>query len=156
MKTSNCCESSIIEETDICKKCGEHCESRDSIEQIQQKNRRIILVKSIGNLSNFTKIKSIIEDYFPEEKSSGKIEELAAELDIVFAEPKIDLSRVLLALKNDRWRFCCTSAGYFTRSNVDSALCYWDLTKETLEEQSEETQREINNLLKEGIYDTKP
>jgi len=23
---SNCCEASIIENTDICSKCGEHCE----------------------------------------------------------------------------------------------------------------------------------
>ena len=66
----------------------------------------------------------------------------------------ITLSRVLLALKDkligyyddglgEIWR----GESSFYREDYVEYICDWDLTRETLEEQSEETQREVNKLL---------
>lgn len=65
----------------------------------------------------------------------------------------LTLSRVLLALKDKQIGFYDDSLGeiwrgsssFYREDNVEY-ICDWDLTKETLEEQSEETQREVNKL----------
>lgn len=66
----------------------------------------------------------------------------------------LTLSRVLLALKDKKIGFYDDSLGeiwrgegsFYREDNVEY-ICDWDLTKETLEEQSEETQRGINSYL---------
>ncbi len=67
----------------------------------------------------------------------------------------ITLSRVLLALKDKLIGYYDDGLGYIVKRLFSNGwyheveyICDWDLTKETLEEQSEETQREINKLLK--------
>ena len=65
-----------------------------------------------------------------------------------FESQIITLNRVLNALGNYKREFEITKnikqwKNYFVIDN----FTYWDLTKETLEEQSEETQRKINKLL---------
>jgi hypothetical protein len=66
----------------------------------------------------------------------------------------ITLSRVLLALKHRQIGFYDGSLievietnGYY-KEDYNNPICDWDLTKKNLEEQSEETQRAINQLLK--------
>lgn len=67
----------------------------------------------------------------------------------------ITLSRVLLALKDEKIGFYDDSLAYIVSAGQDYGyyledeveyICDWDLTIETLEEQSEETQRGINKL----------
>lgn len=67
----------------------------------------------------------------------------------------ITLNRVLLALKDKQIGFYDDSLGYIVSAGQDYGyyledeveyICDWNLTKETLEEQSEETQRAINKL----------
>lgn len=66
----------------------------------------------------------------------------------------LTLSRVLNALRNYHfskiWYFCfdvksCNIYGYNHKEEI-IFTAYWDLTKETLEEQSEETKRKINEI----------
>lgn len=63
------------------------------------------------------------------------------------------LNHVLLALSKTKNKFMITSRGYickldqFTGGEKWQNYCFWDLAKETFEEQSEETQRQINQLL---------
>ena len=65
----------------------------------------------------------------------------------------ITLSRVLLALKDEQIGFYDDSLGEIWRGegcfrgDMVEYICDWDLTRETLEEQSEETQRGVNKLL---------
>ena len=70
----------------------------------------------------------------------------------------LTLSRVLLALKDKLIGFYDSGFGYIVYKkrlfshdwyHEVKYICDWDLTKETLEEQSEETQRVINQLLTE-------
>ena len=67
----------------------------------------------------------------------------------------ITLSRVLLALKDKQIGFYDDSLAYIVSAGQDYGyyledeveyICDWDLTIETLEEQSEETQRKVNKL----------
>ena len=67
----------------------------------------------------------------------------------------LTLSRVLLALKDKQIGFYDDSLGYIVSAGQDYGyyledeveyICDWNLTIETLEEQSEETQRAINKL----------
>lgn len=65
----------------------------------------------------------------------------------------LTLNRVLIAFKSMGLGYLNDSL-FVIDNNIDSRyndekkiICDWDLTKETLEEQSEETQREINKLL---------
>lgn len=65
----------------------------------------------------------------------------------------ITLSRVLLALKDKLIGYYDDGLGYIVKRLFSNGwyheveyICDWDLTKETLEEQSEETQREVNKL----------
>lgn len=59
----------------------------------------------------------------------------------------LTLSRVLLALPIELYYYKSFNLLYITKQNQDpKEHIPWDLTKETLEEQSEETQRGINKL----------
>lgn len=96
------------------------------IKQIQEENRKLILEAIHG--CSYDKL-----DIF--------------EHDLIF--PHLPLSRVLLALGDKqivgefKQNIFCFSFG----PDYDDAIL-WDLTKETLEEQSQETQIKINELLK--------
>ena len=61
----------------------------------------------------------------------------------------LTLSRVLLALKDKKIGFSDKDLGAIWKGEYiyDDYIYEWDLTKETLEEQSEETQRGINSYL---------
>ena len=66
----------------------------------------------------------------------------------------LTLSRVLLALKDKLIGYYDDGLGYIVKRLFSNGwyheveyICDWDLTKETLEEQSEETQRRVNKLL---------
>jgi len=70
------------------------------------------------------------------------------EIKKIIGKP-LSLSRVLISLKSKH--LIISTAGYVCKRIGDSEyqnICYWDLTKETLEEQTEEAQRAINKLLK--------
>jgi hypothetical protein len=99
-----------------------------TLQEIQQENRRLIM--QIVHSCNF-------------DKKAGY------ELDKLFES--ITLSRVLLALKNYDIGFVEDSLCYCKHQDFYEydirELCKWDLTKPTLEEQSEETQRAIYELL---------
>ena len=62
-----------------------------------------------------------------------------------------NLSQVLLALQYKIQKTFHISRNEITflyiDENLDISELFWDLTKETIEEQSEETQRQINKLL---------
>ena len=93
-----------------------------SLEQIQQENRKFIL-EAIGEYS-----------------------------DEFYSKP-LTLSRVLLALKSKedlfnpkRYEICLGTKKLFYYDYSKNIELVLDLTKETLEEQTEETQRKINEL----------
>lgn len=76
------------------------------------------------------------------------------EITEIIGKP-LTLSRVLLALKDKEIGYYDSGLGYIEYEKKLFShdwyyevryICYWDLTKETLEEQSEETQRKINKL----------
>jgi hypothetical protein len=71
-----------------------------------------------------------------------KSPDLCSFLDKLF-EP-ITLSQVLIALNLDEE--CWLMLKHLRIPKENGATIFWDLTKQTLEEQSEETQREINEL----------
>ena len=62
-----------------------------------------------------------------------------------------NLSQVLLALQykiQKTFHISCNEIIFlYIDENLDTSELFWDLTKESLEEQSEETQRQINELL---------
>lgn len=59
----------------------------------------------------------------------------------------LTLSRVLLALPSELYYYKSGNLLYIAKPNQDpKEQITWDLTKETLEEQTEETQREINKI----------
>ena len=75
------------------------------------------------------------------------------EITEIIGKP-LTLSRVLLALKDKRIGFYDDGLGYIVKRLFSNGwyyeveyICDWDLTRETLEEQSEKTQREVNKLL---------
>ena len=120
-------------------KCSPHATLRQNqsavmtktLEQIQIENRKFILEAILAG-NNLRLLKENIAD---------------------FSGSKLTLSRVLLALKDEQIGFYDDSLGeiwrgegsFYREDNVEY-ICVWDLTKETLEEQSEETQRAINKL----------
>jgi hypothetical protein len=75
---------------------------------------------------------------------------MVCDKDKIIGKP-LTLDRVLLALKNYEIRFIEDSLCYCKHQDFYEydirELCKWDLTKPTLEEQSEETQRAIYELL---------
>lgn len=68
----------------------------------------------------------------------------------IIIDKPLTLNRVLIALQDiDYWMEPWNnfiSFSYQDKSGIAVELFKWDLTKETLEEQSEETQRAINKL----------
>jgi len=51
---SNCCESSVIENTDICSKCGEHCKpEKESLEE-----------ESLGKIKNRDRLLEVIKENY--------------------------------------------------------------------------------------------
>jgi hypothetical protein len=63
---------------------------------------------------------------------------------------QLTLNRVLIVLKNEFYFYKQNNFLKISELNQDpNEQIEWDLTKETLEEQSEETQKEINKLLNE-------
>ena len=112
-----------------------------SLEQIQQENRKFIL-EAIGEYKNELKLLEQEHQIYHEIISKS------------FYSKPLTLSRVLLALKDKKIGFYDDSlgeiwqgSGSFYREDEVEYICDWDLTKETLEEQSEETQRGINSYL---------
>ena len=126
-----------------------------SLQEIQQENRRLILEavhgvsyeealekdeKSLSQNSFFSNGLCLIREYIRPEnfyKGLGK---------------PITLSRVLLALekqfKNEYHKMIFQDGQlFFICAETPVCQFYWRLEKETLEEQSEETQRQINKLL---------
>lgn len=76
------------------------------------------------------------------------------EITEIIGKP-LTLSRLLLALKDKQIGYYDDGLGFIEYEKRLFShdwyyevryICYWDLTKETLEEQSEETQRKINKL----------
>ena len=74
------------------------------------------------------------------------------EIKTIIGKP-LTLDRVLIALesKDNYWNGYGYSFGHIgifcPEGGGGNLICYWDLKKPTLEEQSEETQREVNKLL---------
>jgi hypothetical protein len=96
-----------------------------SLEEIQQENRRLIL-ETILEGNNLRLLKENIGD---------------------FSGARLDLSRVLLALTHKDISQAKPEIKFYNGYIITINGYPWDLTKETLEEQSEETQRTINELL---------
>ena len=102
-----------------------------SLEQIQKENKKFIL--------------ETIHDCIYYESARDGITE-------IIGKP-LTLSRVLLALKSKedlfnpkRYEICLGTTRLFYYDYLKNIELVLDLTKETLEEQSEETQRGINKL----------
>ena len=100
-----------------------------TLKQIQSENREAVI------MANNPKVKTYEEA-----------------LEMELGKP-LTLNRVLISLKSMEIGYLDGSL-FQIDSNIDNRysdekkiICDWDLTKETLEEQSEETQREINKLL---------
>jgi hypothetical protein len=125
-----------------------------SLKEIQQENRRLILevvhdcsyeealekdfLEATSKFTLFTGYKGDFDDVITWLKITGK---------------PITLSRVLFALPKNIG-FIAEVCPYDNRNLIikksyySEDYCVWDLTKQTLEEQSEETQREINEMIK--------
>ena len=109
-----------------------------TLEQIQEENRKAI-IKAIS-----PDAKLINGLFFEPERADGS--EYCDQIIIPFT-----LDRVLRALQSqeigflDGYLFELEDKGY--DGMVEQWICKWDLTKETLEEQEEATQRAINDLL---------
>ncbi len=132
-----------------------------SLEQIQQENRKFILEaihgcsyeealeKELGVnckiiLDGSFGIKNY--DYTIIDEDNFKISR--EQITEIIGKP-LTLSRVLLALKDKKIGFSDKDLGAIWKGEYiyDDYIYEWDLTKETLEEQSEETQRGINSYL---------
>jgi hypothetical protein len=99
-----------------------------SLEEIQQENRRFILEANYGTAKEALNNKSL-----PLEVRGG------------YSCLLLTLSRVLIALNLDEE--CWLMLKHLRIPKENGATIFWNLTKETLEEQSKETQRAINELL---------
>lgn len=116
-----------------------------TLQEIQQENRKFIL-EAIHGCSYEEALK---KEYA--KKGNNTISVPLRE----YEGEELTLSRVLLALKDKQIGYYDDGLGYivikkrlFSVGYYDEVeyICDWDLTKETLEEQSEETQRRINKL----------
>ena len=119
------------------------------LQQIQQENRKFIL-EATGEYKDELELLKQQEHQIYHEIISKS-----------FYRIPLTLSRVLLALKNKDVKTCYGDEAIFNIGLVDfyeiesgayrenhhfEYICDWDLKKETLEEQTEETQRKINEL----------
>lgn len=120
----------------------------ETLQEIQQENRRLIL-EEVHGVSYEKALEKEIEFAgwsFDEEKD-------LLEHNVFTYCFRVTLNRVLLALekqfKNEYHKMIFQDGQLFFICLRENAIqFYWDLTKETLEEQNEETQRQINELLK--------
>ena len=108
-----------------------------SLHQIQKENRKFI-IEAIGEYKNELKLLEQQEHQIYHEIISKS-----------FYSKPLTLSKVLLALKDKKIGFSDKDLGAIWKGEYiyDDYIYEWDLTKETLEEQSEETQRGINSYL---------
>lgn len=130
---------------------------QEALQEIQEENRRLIL-EAIHGVSYGEALRKEIEFAgwsFDEEKD-------LLEHNVFTYRFKVTLNRVLFALQNkvdymvfglnyshatfDSWWITSSGAA---AGIIEIWICKWDLNKETLECQSEETQRSINKLLTE-------
>ena len=143
-----------------------------SLKQIQQENRKFILeaihgcsyedalekelgvgckvkIKSFMSTQDFNEEIFVIDDYcdfFTENLFRTIGSSHHNEITEIIGKP-LTLFRVLLALPSELYYYKSGNLLYIAKSNQDpkeQITC--DLTKETLEEQTEETQRGINEL----------
>lgn len=106
-----------------------------SLEQIQQENRKFI-IEAIGEYKNELKLLEQQEHQIYHEIISKS-----------FYSKPLRLSRVLLALPSELYYYKSGNLLYIAKPNqYPKEQITWDLKKETLKEQSEETQRAINKL----------
>lgn len=142
------------------------------LEQIQQENRKFIFeaihgcsyeeaiekelgvgckvkIKRFFSTKDFNEEIFIIDNYcdFSTENLFRTIgSPYHNEITEIIGKP-LTLSRVLLALPSELYYYKNGNLLYIAKPNQDpKEQITWDLTKETLEEQSEETQRAINKL----------
>ena len=141
-----------------------------SLEQIQKENKKFIL-EAIHGCSYEEALekelgvgcKVILEGSFGIENYDYTITDtdtfkISRDQIIKIIGKPLTLSRVLLALKDEEIGFYDNCLGEVWKGHIYDwdikedrpdrlyYFCDWDLTKETLEEQSEETQRKINKL----------
>jgi hypothetical protein len=109
-----------------------------SLEEIQQENRKLILEAIYGT---WEKVRYN--------------ENLPLEVRGNLSFLPITLSRVLWALNPSKYGFLNGEIVHFGKENNIWAgfgyniICAWNLSQETLEAQSEKTQREINEMIKQ-------
>ena len=106
-----------------------------SLEQIQQENRKFILEATGEYKDELELLKQQEHQIYHGILSKS------------FYKTPLTLSRVLLALPSELYYYKSGNLLYIAKSNQDpkeQITC--DLTKETLEEQTEETQRRLNKL----------
>ena len=116
-----------------------------TLQQIQEENRRAIAIKIyVEDLikSYFDEWQEIVKFYFPDRIDENRVDLLASEITLKIANRRLSLDKVLLALIDYSINISQANNNciYFCNS-------LWDLTKQTLEEQSEEVQRSINKIL---------
>lgn len=128
-----------------------------TIKQIQEENRKLIILANFKEddkgFSKFKEIKLVIKSH-PNFSgiSNSQIDLLASDLDLSFNTIEITLGRVLMALEPypNNWGLV---AGHIAKINRKEFTydfkCKWDLTKPTLDHQTQQTQIEINKLLTE-------
>ena len=146
------------------------------LKQIQEENRKAIIMAcnpeaesyeealklELKKLSNNTSREYILngdEVFFINYELNDPYDNLEYMSSVDHFEAQIiTLNRVLIALNYSRTLQNITKSCYgilleriiyYTEERNIDIICSWDLTKETLEEQSEEVQREINKLLNE-------
>jgi len=130
-----------------------------TLEQIQQENRKFILEANYGcsyeealEKELGVNCKIILDgsfgiknyDYTITDNDNFKINR--DQIIEIIGKP-LTLSRVLLALPSELYYYKSGNLLYITKPNQDpKEQITWDLAKETLEEQTEWTQRKINKL----------
>jgi len=145
-----------------------------TLEQIQIENRKFILeaihgcsydealkkelgvgckvkIKKFMSSQDFNEEIFVIDDYcdFSTENLFRTIDSHHHNKITEIIGKPLTLSRMLLALKDKKIGFSDKDLGAIWKGEYiyDDYIYEWDLTKETLEEQSEETQRGINSYL---------
>ena len=112
-----------------------------TLQEIQEENRRLILEVFFKNHWQKEDISDLM-NYFCKTERPIYVNEMLFAL-----QDKIDVMAFGLNYSHatfDSWWITSSGAA---AGIIEMWICKWDLTKETLEEQSEETQRQINELL---------
>ena len=142
------------------------------LEQIQEENRKAIIMANnpeaksynealemelgfgceikVNNIRKTNDHKIILDTDYEDGLKFRDVRRV--EIKTIIGKP-LTLDRVLIALesKDNYWNGYGYSFGHIgifcPEGGGGNLICYWDLKKPTLEEQSEETQREVNKLL---------